>query len=171
MERMGVSMDIMEGWSDFYALIGATAGTLIGLIFVVVSLGADHAKSGDENRTRVGVTPTLVHFAALLVFALAMLAPLSNVERAVAVGLIGCAGLGYLVNLALLAAKRLRDAERDTLWFGMVPMVAYAAILVTGAAWALDAWFAPEIGALASVVLLIAALHNSWEMTLIIVSR
>jgi hypothetical protein len=52
-----VSMDPMEGWSDFYTLIGATAGTLIGLIFVVVSLGADHAKAGDERRTRVGVTP------------------------------------------------------------------------------------------------------------------
>ena len=55
------------GWSDFYTLIGATAGTLIGLIFVVVSLGADHAKAGDEHRTRIGVTPTLIHFAALLV--------------------------------------------------------------------------------------------------------
>ena len=31
----------MAEWSDFYTLVGATAGTLIGLIFVVVSLGAD----------------------------------------------------------------------------------------------------------------------------------
>jgi hypothetical protein len=164
-------MDDMEGWSDFYTLIGATAGTLIGLIFVVVSLGADHAKAGDEHRTRIGVTPTLVHFAALLLCALAMLAPLSNTARAVALGLIGCAGLAYLFNLALLASKRIKAEERDTLWFGLLPMAAYTGFLIAGAAWALAASFAPEIGALASVVLLVAALHNSWEMTLIIVGR
>jgi hypothetical protein len=50
----------MEGWSDFYTLVGSTAATLIGLIFVVISLGADHAKKGDEHRLRVGVTPALV---------------------------------------------------------------------------------------------------------------
>ena len=63
---------------------------------------------GDEHRTRVGVTPTLVHFAALLVSALAMLAPLSNTARAVILGIIGCAGLAYLFNLALLATKRIK---------------------------------------------------------------
>ena len=114
--------DVMAEWSDFYTLIGATAGTLIGLIFVVVSLGADNAKAGDEHRVRIGVTPTLVHFAALLVGVLAMLAPLSNIARAVALGVIGCAGLAYLVNLALLASKRIKDEERDTLWFGILPM-------------------------------------------------
>ena len=58
--------DVMEGWSDFYTLVGSTAATLIGLIFVVISLGADHAKKGDEHRLQVGVTPTLVHFTSLL---------------------------------------------------------------------------------------------------------
>jgi lipid-A-disaccharide synthase-like uncharacterized protein len=164
-------MDPMEGWSDFYQLIGATAGTLIGLIFVVVSLGAEHAKTGDEHRTRIGVTPTLVHFTALLVSALSMLAPLSNTARAVILGLIGCVGLAYLLNLALLVSKRIKAEERDTLWFGVLPMAAYAGFLVTGAAWALAADFAPQIGALASVILLVAALHNSWEMTLIIIGR
>jgi len=54
---------------------------------------------------------------------------------------------------------------------GVLPMVAYAGFVVTGAAWAFAASFAPEIGGLASVLLLVAALHNSWEMTLLIVSR
>lgn len=47
----------------------------------------------------------------------------------------------------------------------------YAGFLVTAAAWALAASFAPEIGGFACVVLLAAALHNCWTMTLIIVSR
>ena len=95
--------DVMAEWSDFYTLAGSTSATLIGLIFVVISLGADHAKAGDEHRLRIGVTPTLIHFASLLFGSLAMMAPLSNTERAFTVGLIGCAGLGYMVNLAFLA--------------------------------------------------------------------
>ena len=57
------------------------------------------------------------------------------------------------------------------MWFGILPIVAYAGFLVTGAAWALAASFAPEIGGFACVVLLVAALHNCWEMTLIIIGR
>jgi hypothetical protein len=79
--------------------------------------------------------------------------------------------LAYLLNLALLVSKRIKAEERDTLWFGVLPMAAYAGFLVSGAAWALAADFAPQIGALASVILLVAALHNSWEMTLIIIGR
>jgi hypothetical protein len=131
----------MEGWSDFYTLIGSTAATLIGLIFVVISLGADHAKKGDEHRLRVGVTPTLVHFASLLFSALAMMAPLSDMARALAVGLIGCAGLGYMVKLAFLVPKGIKAEERQPIWFGILPLVAYIGFLMTAAAWALASEF------------------------------
>jgi hypothetical protein len=111
----------MEGWSDFYTLVGSTAATLIGLIFVVISLGADHAKKGDEHRLRVGVTPTLVHFASLLFSALAMMAPLSDIARALAVGLIGCAGLGYMVNLAF-SSKGSRPRNVSPFGSGSCPL-------------------------------------------------
>jgi hypothetical protein len=39
----------MEGWSDFYTLIGSTAATLIGLIFVVISLGATTPKKATNT--------------------------------------------------------------------------------------------------------------------------
>ena len=39
------------------------------------------------------------------------------------------------------------------MWFGVLPMAVYAGFLVTGAAWAFAADFAPEIGGFASVVL------------------
>ncbi len=34
----------MDDWDNFYMLAGGTAGTLIGLIFVVITLGMEHAK-------------------------------------------------------------------------------------------------------------------------------
>jgi len=65
----------MDDWDGFYALTGGTAGTLIGLIFVVIALGMDHAKEGDTDRLRLFVTPILVYFASLLIIALAMVPP------------------------------------------------------------------------------------------------
>jgi hypothetical protein len=47
----------MDDWDGFYTLAGSTAGTLIGLIFVVITLGIDHTKKGDEHRVRLFVTP------------------------------------------------------------------------------------------------------------------
>jgi hypothetical protein len=47
----------MDDWDGFYALAGSTAGTLIGLIFVVITLGIDHTQKGDEHRVRLFVTP------------------------------------------------------------------------------------------------------------------
>jgi|RhiMetStandDraft_4_1073278.scaffolds.fasta_scaffold58781_3 hypothetical protein len=120
-------MDSMEDWSDFSTLIGATAATLIGLIFVVVSLGADHAKAGDEHRARVGVIATLLLILPCCSFPPS--APSSLALLAVQVG--------YLLNLALVASKRIKAEERDTMWFGVLPMAVYAGFLVTGAAWRL----------------------------------
>ena len=53
----------------FTLLTGSTAGALIGLIFVVITLGMEHAK-GDTVLTRLFVTPVLVYFASLLITSL-----------------------------------------------------------------------------------------------------
>jgi hypothetical protein len=161
----------MPNWDNFYLLIGGTAGTLIGLIFVVISFGAERAEAGDEDRTRILVAPVLVHFASLLLIALAMLAPVSNLVRAGVLGLIGCAGLGYAANLALLAQKRINVSEREPLWDAVLPITAYVCLLVSAAAWALAAYFAGLIGAIASAILLATALRNSWAITLAIMGR
>jgi hypothetical protein len=79
--------------------------------------------------------------------------------------------VGYLLNLALVASKRIKAEERDTMWFGVLPMAVYARISGYRGCVAFAADFAPQLGGFASVVLLVAALHNSWEMTLIIVGR
>ena len=84
-------------------LAGGTAGTLIGLIFVVVTLGIDRAKKGDDLRARLFVTPILVYFTSLLVIAMVMVPPMSAMVRAVSLGVIGCAGLAYVLNLIMIS--------------------------------------------------------------------
>jgi hypothetical protein len=157
----------MDDWDGFYTLIGGTAGTLIGLIFVVITLGMEHAREGDTDRTQLFVTPILVYFASLLIISLAMIPPLSETMRALALGVIGCAGLGYTINLAHLA----KPEETELGWDIVLPIAAYSLLVFSAAAWAFKAPFADLSGAIAVVILLIAALRKSWVVTLFIASR
>jgi hypothetical protein len=161
----------MDDWDNFYMLAGGTAGTLIGLIFVVITLGIDHAKTGDALRTRIFVTPILVHFAGLLVISKVMVAPIAALTRAVSLGAIGCAGLAYVLNLALLSRRRGKSNEQELVWDFLLPLVSYVLIATAAAAWALEASFANAIGAIGVVTLLVTAIRNSWMITLAIAGR
>ena len=77
---------------------GGTAGTLIGLIFVVITLGMDHAQEGDALRIRIFVTPILVYFVSLLVIAMVMV-PLAR-----AVSLVGHRLRGHCLCAACRAS-------------------------------------------------------------------
>lgn len=161
----------MDDWDGFYALTGGTAGTLIGLIFVVIALGMDRAKEGDTDRIGLFVTPILIYFASLLIIALAMIPPLSETIRALALGVIGCAGLAYTINLAFRLRRLANPEEIEFSWDIVLPVAAYTLLVFSAAAWALHAPFADLSGAAAVVTLLIAALRKSWIVTLFIASR
>ena len=161
----------MDDWDNFYLLAGSTAGTLIGLIFIVITLGMDHAKAGDELRTRIFVTPILVYFTSLLVISMVMVPPISASARAVSLGAIACAGLAYVMNLALLSRRRGKANEQEPVWDVLLPLASYVLIATAAAAWALEASFANAIGAIGVVILLVTALRNSWIITLAIAGR
>ncbi|HEX2449413.1 MAG TPA: hypothetical protein VHK26_14745 [Methyloceanibacter sp.] len=103
----------MDDWDNFYMLAGSTGGTLIGIIFVVITLGMEHAQKGDALRVRIFVTPILVYFASLLVIAMVMVPPMPNLVRAVALGVIGCAGFVYVLQLAYLSRHEAKTDEQE----------------------------------------------------------
>ena len=94
----------MDDWDNFYMLAGGTGGTLIGLIFVVITLGMDHAREGDTLRIRIFVTPILVYFTSLLFISMVMVPPMAPIVRAASLGAIGCAGIAYVLHIAHLRA-------------------------------------------------------------------
>jgi hypothetical protein len=167
----------MDDWDNFYMLAGSTGGTLIGLIFVVITLGIDHAEEGDELRGRLYVTPILVYFTTLLVIAMVMVPPMPHMARALSLGVIGCAGLAYVMNLTLLSrGKGTARSEGLTeglrlLFYVLLPLTAYALFAMSAVAWWLEAPFANAITAFAVMILLLTALRNSWMITLAIARR
>jgi hypothetical protein len=161
----------MEGWNDFFMLSGLTAGALIGLFFVVITLGAEHIIVGDEARIGFFITPILVMLTSVFLVTLATVAPVSAPVRAMALGLIGCGGLGYNMNLALTSRRRTDTEDLKLSWNVLFPIAAFALLAMAAAAWALQASFANAVSAASVALLLVTAIRNSWIVTLAVATR
>jgi hypothetical protein len=154
-------------WQNFYVIAGSSAGALIGLQFVVLSLISDNARSrSDAAAGNAFATPTIVHFGAVLGLAGILVAPWDGLGVVTALwGLVGLNGVAY--SLQVLRRMRAQSAYRpqleDWLFHVVLPLVAYAALAVSAAAARVrlrEALFA--VGA-AVAVLLFVGIHNAWD--------
>ena len=76
-------MTALAGWENFYVIVGSSAGALIGLQFVVITLIADKPIArGQSQAGDAFATPTIVHFGAVLLLAAVVSAPWHGVATA-----------------------------------------------------------------------------------------
>ncbi len=99
-------MTALSEWQNFYVIVGSSAGALIGLQFVVITLIADMPMGqGAEQAGHAFGTPTIVHFGAVLLLAGILSAPWHRISPAAVLwGLMGLSGVVY----AAIVARRLR---------------------------------------------------------------
>ena len=57
---------MLTGWSSFFTLTGAAGATLVGLLFVVVTLNTDLSASRTLDIARASMTPALYSFTDVL---------------------------------------------------------------------------------------------------------
>lgn len=156
----------LEGWENFYVIIGSSAGTLIGLMFVVVALVSSTRTETQSAPMRAFASPTIVYFASVLLVSGVMSIPRhSRTSLGSVLMAIGIAGLVYVA--ISIARMRHQDAYApdagDWAWFVVLPAAAYASIALAGTA----VWGAPN-GSLyavggAAIFLLLIGVHNSWD--------
>jgi hypothetical protein len=86
-------MNELERWANFYLLMSSAAATLIGLLFVVITLSADRTMQDGTAKVRMYLTPTGLYFASVLFLAALLTFP--NHTRftvALCICLVGVAG-------------------------------------------------------------------------------
>src|SRR5438093_12278433 len=158
---------LLNGWESFYVIVGSTAGALIGLQFVVLTLIAEtgRLRAREESLAAFG-TPNVVHFCAALLIAAILSAPWHGLIRAgVAVAGCGVLGVGYsaIVLRRALRQRVYQPVLADWVWHTILPFLAYATLLVAGAVLpssSVNALFA--IGA-AALLLVFIGIHNAWD--------
>src|SRR5690242_15194175 len=99
-------MKALGEWENFYVIVGSSAGALIGLQFVVVTLIADlPLNRADAQAGRAFATPSVVHFGAVLLLSATVSAPWHGISAVAALwGVMGFCGIVY----ALIVARRMR---------------------------------------------------------------
>ena len=166
-------MNWLDGWQNFYVILGSSAAALTGLMFVATALLTDFR--GTEQQLEAFGTPTVVHFSAALLASLALTAPWRTMLAVrLTIGLLSLAGIVYTVIVTGRARRQTGYAPvvEDWLFHTILPLAAYvggamAAVLLPH--WPAELMFA---FAVAAVLLLVVGLHNAWDtVTFILVRR
>jgi hypothetical protein len=160
-------MTPLAGWENFYVIVGSSAGALIGLQFVVMTLIADMPTTrGQPQAGAAFATPTIVHFCAVLLIAGVQSAPWPTVGPVAAIwGLLGVVGIVY----EILVARRMRiqtayrPVFEDWLCHFLLPFAAYAAMVASAFAARLDVGEALFPTGAAVLLLLFVGIHNAWD--------
>jgi len=152
-------------WHDFYIVAGAAAGTLVGLLFVGLSLHLRVVVSRDEVRSLARVT--LANFALLLLVSLFMVVPEGRVAASnelIFSGAISLALIGPSVNAAAKSGTMTLHWLRLVTRFGLSAL-GYAGVIVAGVAIARNRYeTAFHVLVAVTTVLIVISLRNSWDL-------
>jgi len=159
-------MPELAEWDSFYVIVGSSAGALVGLQFVVLTLLAERPPERLAEAGAAFATPTIVHFTAVLLLSAGIRAPWHSLTTIAALwGLGAVAGLAY----GAVAIRRMRrqtayrPGVEDWVFYAALPLVAYG--VLAASAWAArsharEALFG--VGA-SMLLLLLVGIHNAWD--------
>jgi hypothetical protein len=159
-------MDALNGWNNFYVIVGSAAGALIGLQFVVLTLIANRPPLRAADAGAAFATPTVVHFGVVLFLAAIVCVPWQGMRiLSVVWALLGLGGIVYTIRVVrhMRVQTAYRPVFEDWVFHVVLPLAAYA-MLIGSAYWAhSDAKPAPFIVAAATLLLLFVGIHNAWD--------
>jgi hypothetical protein len=158
----------LDRWDSFYVIVGSSAGALIGLQFVVMTLIAQSPSLRVAEAGPAFATPTIVHFGTALLMSALLRVPWPFVAIPAALSsVVGLSGVVYaaITGRRIGRQKAYEPDFEDLLCHLVLPLFAYALLAASGAAaifYAREAMF----GIAAAVLLLLfVGIHNAWDTT------
>jgi len=165
----------LRQWHDFYALVGGAAATLVALMFVAASIGAGVFTMKHQAGVRSFLSPTVVHFTAILVICLFANIPTDNGTLLSVlfgcVGLVGLAYSGWVWQRMLKHGIAASIDNVDRLWYALLPVPAYLTVIAAGARLWRGHARSLDVLAAALILLLLIGIRNAWDMTVWIIGR
>ena len=161
-------MPELTQWNNFYVIVGSSAGALIGLQFVVVTLIARMPRSGAtvEAGAAAFSTPSVVHFAVVLLISAVSAAPWQGTTGIAAFWVvIGLAGIIY----SLVVARRMRKQPaykpvfEDWAFHLLLPLAAYVILVASTLVVSSNTHAALFMPASSILLLLFSGIHNAWD--------
>jgi len=168
-------MEALAPWHEFYTLLGSASATMVGLLFVAASVGSGVFSRNRTAGLRMFLSASVVHFGSILAVCLIVLAPVQSVIlRSFLVLACGLFGLAYS---ALAWRGTVRDGIsvnidlEDRFWYALLPVVGYLFETAAGVILTTRTELACGGLAVSAGILLLAAVHNAWDITVWSVTR
>ena len=164
---------MFNGWTDFFTLTGTAGGTLVGLLFVVVTLGTGLSTARKLDIAHASLTPALYSFAGVLLQSMVVLVPWqSNWPGGVIFVVLGVLGLIYRIH-AVRVRRHLHlkaiKSKTDRLLHNVTPIIASLILICGGAGLIAGAAFAPFAVAGSTTLLLLSGIYRTWGETLALI--
>jgi hypothetical protein len=160
-------MTAFAEWNNFYVIVGSSAGALIGLQFVVLTLIAGRPIARGEAQAGAAFsTPSVVHFGVVLLLSAVVSAPWNGIGTvAVLWGGVGLGGIVYSVVVArrMRAQTVYKPVFEDWLFHVLLPLAAYAILAGSAFAARSSAHTALFLVGAAALMLLFIGIHNAWD--------
>jgi len=159
-------MTELAEWESFYLIVGPSAGALIGLQFVVLTLIGDRPSTRIAEAGAAFITPMIVHYQIVLLLSALLLAPWHSITPiSIIWGAVGV--IGFVYQCVVVRRMRRQAAYKpgfeDWLFYVVLPFASYLLLVLSPFAaprHEREAVFA--VGA-ATVLMLFAGIHNSWD--------
>ena len=159
--------ELLHDWHDFYVLLGTASATLVGLMFLAATIGATVFNEANRAALAAFITPTVIHFAAVMFACLVMTIPTHtwhSLGIVLSVGaLAGTVHSGRLL-VQLIIRHRFNVDLVDRLFYVLVPLIAYLVALTAAVLLFERSAIGADLMAAALLMLLIAGLRNAWDM-------
>jgi hypothetical protein len=159
-------MPELTEWGSFYVIVGSSAGALIGLQFVVLTLISERTRIRAPEASDAFATPSVVHFAVVLLVSAVLSAPWHTLGVvSVVAGLMGVAGIVYTLIVArrMRTQKAYRPVLEDWLFHSFFPLLGYAMLLISGYVAMHNTRRALFLIGAATLLFLFVGIHNAWD--------
>jgi hypothetical protein len=158
-------------WTNLYLAMMQVAAALIGLLFVLIALGAQQGMDAvtDAGKIRVYMTPTVVYFASVLILGALLTFPNHTALTAMLCSvLFGAGGLIY-AGFSLVGNKKNYEERDDLIVYAMLPFAAYGLLVVGGVLLVSNAQLGFTLVALGMLSLITISVRNSWAIAVAMV--
>jgi len=160
------AVSLLAEWDSFCVIVGSSAGALIGLQFVVMTLMAERQMPRSPDAGGAFGSPTVVHFSVVLFLSALFRAPWESVTAVTVI--IGLFGVGGLIYAVIILRRMLRQTVyhpvlEDWVFHLILPVVSCLLFTITPLVALSHVREALFGGAAASLLLLFVGIHNAWD--------
>ena len=164
-----LNMLVLRDWQSFYILTGTASATLIGLLFIAISIGSNLPIQRITDNMHTFVNPTLLYY--FQVFLVSCLAVMPLQSPFIYIGAFATLGILNIVLTSKVYWRiRVIHSEdeidiRHWIWHFLLPFIAGLLLLASAVGFLLDVQLAPLGLAIADLLCLTIGLHNTWILT------